>query len=221
MPGKNDFLERPVTINSGDLVLEGLIHQRDSNLAWPGVVICPPHPRFGGNMDNPLVWEIAFQCFLKKFATMRFNYRGVGASQGDYDDGRGELDDVKAALDEMKLTANKNHFFLVGYSFGAWLAAKLAARDDRVKAFVLISPPISQFDFSELKSCKSSLLIVSGQFDQFTSLGDLNKWIGENDVEAELYGVPRADHFFSMGMLEAAKKVVEFFLGEVDKFQKI
>ena len=123
----------------------------------PLSIILHPHPRQGGTMNNKVVYH-AFQAFKSLgFATLRFNLRGVGKSQGAFDNGNGELADAACALDWLQ---SKNHgsseTWVTGFSFGAWLSLQLLMRRPEIVGFVAISPPANTYDFSFLSPCSST-----------------------------------------------------------------
>ncbi len=138
-------MEKLVQFNSGDIQLEGLL---DQGISGKGVVVTHPHPLYGGDMYNPVVESIARAYKSKDYTTLRFNFRGVGNSQGSYDDGPGEKQDVLSAVSYLKENGS-DPINLSGYSFGAWVGARAVADDPRVKRIVLIAPPVSFYDFSE------------------------------------------------------------------------
>src|SRR5713226_70919 len=128
-----------------------VLEARLAPLANPkgGFVVCHPHPLYGGDMDNPVVLRAAEVTQAAGYATLRFNFRGAGASEGVHDKGRGEQDDVKAAMAALasRLPAG-SPVGVIGYSFGAWTAARATRPGDA--ALGLIAPPIGMFDFAFL-----------------------------------------------------------------------
>ena len=168
----------------------------------PLSIILHPHPRQGGTMNNKVVYH-AFQAFKSLgFATLRFNMRGVGKSQGAFDNGNGELADAACALDWLQ---SKNHgsseTWVTGFSFGAWLSLQLLMRRPEIVGFVAISPPANTYDFSFLSPCPSSGLIIQGSEDTIVEEDSVNslaeKINHQKNVEINYQKIKGADHFFS------------------------
>jgi len=183
--------EQKVLFASGSLQLEGLLDKiADAN----GVVISHPHPLLGGSMYNNVVEAVQEAFAEEKFSTLRFNFRGVGASAGVYDDGVGESEDIRSACDFMKNLGCPKIAF-VGYSFGAWAGAQLIARENIFDMNVLISPPIDilKFDLANLQN--KIALVICGDNDQFCWPGSLEQMIKK--VKARKVEIQGADHFFS------------------------
>lgn len=132
-------VERTVRIESGDLSLEGAMHDGEGSLA---AVIMHPHPLYGGDMDNHVVLALRSALAGVGAATLRFNFRGAGRSEGSHDGGRGEAVDARAAVALMRREAPRARLVLCGYSFGAMIAAAVA-KDVSPAAIVLVSPPLA------------------------------------------------------------------------------
>ena len=176
-------------------------YQKGKDQRSPICLVLHPHPRQGGTMNNKIVYNIYHAFKNIGFATLRFNFRGVGKSQGSYDNGVGELTDAAAALDWLQ---NENptaqNTWIAGFSFGSWLALQLLMRRPEIAGFVAVSPPANLYDFSFLAPCPASGLIIQGTDDkiveaeQVSELADkLNKQKNLKVVYKKLIG---ADHFF-------------------------
>ena len=148
---------------SGSLHLEGLLIRGKIPKA---VVISHPHPLYGGDMDNYVVGLISQAFEEKGWTTLRFNFRGVGRSQGDFDQGIGEEEDVLAAVDYLK-GLMEGPIVLAGYSFGAWVNAQAAINNSDVLYSILVSPPLSMMEFAFLKEDAKTRLIVVGDQDPY------------------------------------------------------
>ncbi|MBM3490990.1 MAG: alpha/beta fold hydrolase [Alphaproteobacteria bacterium] len=146
--------------------LEGR-YQPGRDAQSPIALVLHPHPLYGGTMNNKVVYTI-FHAFAQLgFATLRFNFRGVGRSQGGFDSGVGELADAAAALDWLQsVNANARACWIAGFSFGAWISMQLLMRRPDISGFISISPPANLFDFSFLAPCPSSGLILHGSIDE-------------------------------------------------------
>ena len=199
------IVEQPVTI-PGERSLEAA-------LALPpgaplGVVLCHPHPRYGGDMDSPVVVVAAEACARRGLATLRFNFRGVGASAGTWDEGRGERDDVRAALADLRRQlAPPAQVALAGYSFGASIATAVAAGSEALAGLALIAPPLATPGWHRPGplAIDGPLLVVAGSEDPYCPRAALAA-LATMMPEAIVTVIDGADHFFSTGQeaLDAA-----------------
>src|SRR2546423_3674080 len=156
--------ERPTTVPAGAETLE-------ARLAVPagarlGVVVSHPHPLYGGDMDSPVVARIVESCAGRGLATLRFNFRGVGASTGRHDEGRGEQDDVRASLARLQDALGGDRVALAGYSFGAAVAAAVATTAP-VAGLALVAPPLRGTDVDLPAGVNGPVLVVVGAEDQY------------------------------------------------------
>ena len=186
------------TLTTSDgVVLEARIDVPSS--ARGGIVMCHPHPLYGGDMDNPVVVRIAEVCGDLGFATLRFNFRGVGRSAGTHDGGAGEQRDVEAALAHLAgLAGTGRPLALAGYSFGATVAAALAPRHAGLAGLALVAPPLARLDngvFTALAAFGERLLLVAGTHDEICPVDALTR-LGEALPGATLDVIDGADHFF-------------------------
>lgn len=169
-----------------------------------GAVVAAPHPLYGGSMDSPVVAELAWACQSAGYATVRFNWRGVGASGGEMNGDPALADaDYAAALAYLEETA-PGPILAAGYSFGAAAAVRVARRSPRVRRLVLASPPPALLDKDALTGFRGSALIVVGDRDSFAPIDELVKLIGESD-RRRLEVIPGADHFFASGLAEISQ----------------
>ena len=181
--------------------LEGRYHHSKETGA-PVALILHPHPLHGGTMNNRIVYSL-YQTFVKRgFSTLRFNFRGVGRSQGTFDRGEGELSDAAAALDWLQTyNANAETCWVAGYSFGAWIGMQLLMRRPEIEAFVAISPPANQYDFTFLAPCPSSGLILQGDADTLVPADSVQKLVQklshQRDIKIDFRKIAGADHFFA------------------------
>jgi len=198
-------LEKMVTIalDGGELALEG-IFLAGGEQAASGAVVAPPHPLFGGSMDHPVCNELAYACSDAGLASLRFNWRGVGASAGAPS---GEPDDAEA--DYRAATAHladtvEGPLVAAGYSFGAATAVRVAAREPRCRRLLLVAPPLPMLDRALLEGFGGSVLIVAAGHDEFSPIAELRS-LAEALPRAHLHPVPDADHFFMAGLAEIAR----------------
>ena len=177
--------------------------------ARSGFVICHPHPLYGGDMDNPVVIRMAEVARSPGVATLRFNFRGVGTSSGEHGGGEAEQDDVRAALDALGERLPKGSSIgLAGYSFGALVAARVAAAAD-LPALALVAPPLGMHDLDFLSQVPGATLLVAGSRDQYCpveALGRLGQRLG-----ATVEIIEGAEHFF-FGKLFPLGEAVERWL---------
>ena len=133
----------------------------------PVALILHPHPQFGGTMNNQVVYHLYYAFQRRGFSVLRFNFRGVGRSEGLFDNGPGELADAATALDWMQAyNADAGSCWIAGVSFGAWIAMQLLMRRPEVEGFISVAPPANLYDFTFLAPCPSSGLMVNGAKDR-------------------------------------------------------
>ncbi|MGJ3258066.1 MAG: alpha/beta hydrolase [Rhodospirillales bacterium] len=182
----------------------------------PVALILHPHPQHGGTMNNKVVYSLYHAFSRRGFSTLRFNFRGVGRSQGAFDSGLGELSDAAAALDWMQgHNPNATGCWIAGFSFGAWIAMQLMMRRPEINGFVAIAPPASIHDFSFLAPCPASGLMVHGDSDDIIpeeSVAKLADKLGkQKNITIDYNVVKGCDHFFR-DHLDAMEKHVEKYL---------
>ena len=191
---------------SGSLHLEGLLIRGKIPKA---VVISHPHPLYGGDMDNYVVGLISQAFEEKGWTTLRFNFRGVGRSQGDFDQGIGEKEDVLAAVAYLK-GLMEGPIVLAGYSFGAWVNARAAINIIRMSSIPYWSlRPLSMMDFAFLKEDAKTRLIVVGDQDPYCSLPELAKLVQDMKYPPSLKIIKNADHFYSSGAADLITAIQE------------
>lgn len=190
-----------VIFNGPEGRLEGRYHQT-RNATAPVALLLHPHPLHGGTMNNKVVYSL-YQSFVRQgFAVLRFNFRGVGRSQGRFDNGQGELSDAASALDWMQAqNPNAADCWIAGFSFGAWIAMQLMMRRPEISGFISVAPPASMHDFSFLAPCPASGLIVHGDKDEvvpIAAVGKLAQKLGnQKNIKVDYRIVEGADHFFT------------------------
>ncbi|MDH5815270.1 MAG: CocE/NonD family hydrolase [Candidatus Nezhaarchaeota archaeon] len=205
-------MERRVSFKSGYLVLEGILHlPSEVKERVPAIVVCHPHPLYGGSMYNIIVEKLCRKLENSGLIALRFNFRGVGSSEGVYDGGVGEVMDVKAALNFLETIDPQapKVFGIAGYSFGAYVASR-AAEDPRVKALALISPPFVFYNFDNLRYIRKPKLIVWGDQDGFVSAA-IEEVAGTIAEPKKLILVKGADHFWFGYEDEVSDAVTSFF----------
>lgn len=194
--------------------LEGRFH-RSENPRAPLALILHPNPAQGGSMNNRVTYAL-FQAFANMgFSVLRFNYRGVGHSQGEVDGtGAGELADAIVALDWLQgMDSETSQCWIAGYSFGAWIAAQVLMRRPEVKGFAFVTPPTNFYDFSFLSPCPASGLIVQGGRDTVVeepAVAMLAEQLESHRfVHVEYRVLQQADHLYSQELKELYDTVVK------------
>lgn len=173
----------------------------------PCAIILHPHPQFGGTMNNKVVYNLFYLFHNRGFATLRFNFRGVGRSQGEFDSGIGELSDAASTLDYLQ-TINKNapECWVAGFSFGAWIGMQLLMRRPEVTGFISVSPPANMYDFAFLAPCPSSGLIINGLADRVApppeTLKLVEKLQAQRGITVDHVEIEGANHFYDKHMDE-------------------
>jgi alpha/beta superfamily hydrolase len=211
--------EERVFIPSAGIQLEGLLSIQEAPSFRGGVILCHPHPQYGGDMDHPVIMTAAETAFQEGFSTLRFNFRGVGGSEGSYGEGIEERRDVKAVADYF-FSRSKNNYsplILVGYSFGAWAGFPIAIEDGRFEGMVGISPPLEIYHFGFLKGCRKKKLFIVGNQDLFCPLSLLEEWYRQIDEPKSLAIIQGADHFFlfqSQNLIQPLKEFLRSFQGK-------
>ena len=164
-------------------------------------LILHPHPQFGGTMNNQVVYHLYYLFVQRGFSVLRFNFRGVGRSQGYFDNGPGELSDAASALDWLQLqNPDSPVCWIAGVSFGTWIAMQLLMRRPEIDGFICVAPPANLYDYSFLAPCPSSGLMVNGDKDRVVpsqSVAELAaKTKVQKGVKISHVVVPDANHFF-------------------------
>lgn len=190
-----------IIINGPAGRLEGrYTHSKTPNA--PLALILHPHPEHGGTMNNKITYYM-FQTFAERgFSTLRFNFRGVGRSQGVHDRGEGELSDAAAALDWMQeLNPNAPYVWVAGFSFGAWIGMQLLMRRPEIRGWISVSPPANMYDFTFLAPCPQSGLIVQGNKDNIVPEPHTEKLVQklrtQKGITVDYRVVDGANHFYN------------------------
>jgi alpha/beta superfamily hydrolase len=208
--------EHRVNFNSREaspIQLEGILHLPPGEEGKrPGVVICHPHSLYGGSMGVPLVVAIAKGLAQRSVVALRFNFRGVGHSQGTYANGKGEMADVAGALDflEGQKSVDRERLYLVGYSFGAGVGLRHAENDPRIAAVAVVAPYVENPSESLLRSYTQPKLFLVGEGDTVCPTEWLRTFVAPLPEPKALRILPGTDHFFWGLEREVAEIVGEF-----------
>ncbi len=188
-------------------------HQKTPNS--PVALVLHPHPQFGGTMNNPVTYAL-FQSFVNRgFSVLRFNFRGVGRSQGAFDAGIGELSDAAAALDWLQSqNPDAPQCWIGGFSFGAWIAMQVLMRRPEIEGFISVAPPANMYDFTFLAPCPSSGIIIQGKADEVVTPPAVQKLVDklktQRHITIDHVEIDGANHFFESEMPE--------MMGAVDSY---
>ena len=202
-----------VSFSSGGLFLEGILAIPEGAGPFPSVIVCHPHPLYGGSMDNNVVSSLSETLTQASLVSFKFNFRGVGGSQGKFGQGIGEREDVEAAISFISSVkeVDSKRIGLAGYSAGAGFAFPVGFNDDRIRALAAVSPPLSMFDFDFLKSCPKPKLLISGSRDDLISINQFLEFCQNLPEPKECESIEGADHFWWGYESRLAAKVAAFF----------
>ncbi len=203
-----------VIINGPEGRLEGRYAQGKEPDA-PIALFLHPHPQHGGTMNNKVVYTMYHAFANRGFSCLRFNFRGVGRSQGTFARGEGELSDAASALDWLQsYNQNAQQCWIAGFSFGAWIAMQLLMRRPEISGFISVAPPANMYDFSFLAPCPSSGMVLTGEADEIVPAEAVQKLISklsqQRGIEIDCRILAGADHFFPRHLRDIEKHVHEY-----------
>ena len=180
-------------------------------------LVLHPHPLGGGTMHNKVVFRAASALNDAGLTTLRINFRSVGQSTGEHDEGRGEIEDVRAALDYLEGKYHDSAITLCGFSFGARVGLELGIVDVRVARLISIGTPVDKYDFSFLADCRQPILFVHGDQDEFGNLNDLRTLVAELEqrTSVQLKVIPNSGHFFEGHLDELKNAITEWVRREL------
>lgn len=224
-PSENT-LETEVATKIERLTIPGPAGHLETLLEWNPewaprqlAVVCHPHPLYSGTMHNKVVFRAAKAAIHLEIAALRFNFRGVGQSGGEYAGGIGERDDARAALDFLSKRFPQTPVTMMGFSFGSVVALAVGGADSRVNSLVGIGLPVNSSDFSFLQDVRKPKLLVQGTQDQFGSRQNLEKLYSSLDEPKHLRFVEGADHFLTGKLPELQVEIQEFLRGILNPLQ--
>jgi len=200
-------MESRITFRSQNYLIEGLFNADSKS---KGVVVTHPHPIYGGNMYNPVVETIIKVYQQKGYTTLRFNFRGVDRSEGQFDNGMGEQTDVQSALKFMS-ASGIGQLNLAGYSFGAWVNAHLTTVDLPLLSMVMVSPPLGFIDFPVSHGLDSLRLVITGSRDEIAPATAIEKILPQWNQKAHFEVIQGADHFYG-GYLDKLEAVLSHYI---------
>jgi len=210
------FLAGNVVVPGPAGKLEAIYKPGDSERTTPrfGAVVCHAHPLHGGTMHFKLIFRIARAFDELGFPTLRFNFRGVGGSEGTYDEGRGEREDVGSAIDWLAERHPGLPLVVAGFSFGSWTGMPVGCAHAAVTHLVGLGVPVRAFTLNELFACAKPKLIVQGTNDEFGPMAQVNSWYADLPEPKRLVRIENADHFFEGKREEMAAAITDYFTSE-------
>ncbi len=218
-----------VIINGPAGRIEGKYHQSNNPKA-PVALVLHPHPLHGGTMNNKITYNL-YKTFVNNgFSVLRINFRGVGKSQGKFDNGAGELLDTTAVMNWLHdQNMESSDFWIAGFSFGSWIALQLVMRRPEIENYILIAPPVTKYDFNFIVPCTSNGLIVQGDKDEISKEVDSAKLVeklsARDGAEITYKVIHNADHFFGEQMAEFENTVDNYIksrlVQEIGKIRKV
>jgi len=205
------ILDEPPVV--GGVNDEGLVERGRPNGVRAAVVLAHPHPQYGGTMNTKVVYQAAKAFRRIGCAVLRFNFRGVGTSEGSWDEGRGEMDDFRAGVTFMRVRHPDIPLWSAGMSFGAWIALTVGAEDARISALLGIAPPLSKYDFEAVRTSEKPKFFIQGEFDELCPLKEMKDFYAKAADPKELVVIDAADHLFDGKVLEVGD-AIEDLLGD-------
>lgn len=210
-------METPLDMQSvaDGVVLEGVLGLPDHGVGpFPGVVMCHPHPLYGGDMRNNVVRAVYYGLMERGVAALRFNFRGVGRSQGSHTSGELEPQDALAALEKLAASekVDSGRLGMAGYSFGAGVLLGNFGLYEKVKAFALVSPAVRHLENPDVGSDTRPKIFISGSQDHAAPEEELKSLAGSLGANVSCEIVPGVDHFWAGREREASRLAADFFL---------
>ena len=189
--------------------LEAILKEPREQPAKGVALVLHPHPLGGGTMHNKVVFRAAAALNDAGLLTLRINFRGVGQSTGEHDEGRGEREDARAGLDYLAAKYSDQEITLCGFSFGSRVGLEVGMADERVARMIAIGAPVDKYDFSFLEQCRKPILFVHGEHDEYGNVEKLRELVSRiaTNAPAELRVIPSAGHFFD-DQLDELKRVI-------------
>lgn len=203
-----------VMINGPEGRLEG-VYRYSGRRNGPIALVLHPHPQRGGTMNNKVTYRL-YRTFCEMgFSVLRFNFRGVGRSEGSFGQGEGEMSDAASCLNWLQSQhPDPSACWIGGFSFGAWIAMQLLMRRPEIKSFIAVSPPANLYDFTFLAPCPVPGLIIQGGQDTIVSKDSVvrlaNRLSLQKGIQVTLKMIREADHFFKENLTEVSDLVKEY-----------
>jgi uncharacterized protein len=192
--------------------LEAILKEPRAGSVHGAALVLHPHPLFGGTMHNKVVFRAAAALNDAGLVALRINFRGVGQSTGEHDEGRGEREDVRAGLDYLSANYSSKAITLCGFSFGARVGLEVGFSDERVSRLISIGTPVDKYDFSFLAQCRKPILFVQGDRDEYGNVERLRELVEKIKAPVQLSVIKGAGHFFDDQLEELKSAITEWAL---------
>jgi len=201
--------------------LEAILKEPEGEIRGVALV-CHPHPLGQGTMHNKVVYRAAAGLLEASLVALRFNFRGVGSSTGEHDDGNGEKQDVQDGLQYLTENYPNQPITLTGFSFGSRVGTEVALDDERIERLISIGTPVDKYDFSFLKNCRKPMLFVHGDNDEFGSIESLTSLVAQvaENTDTKLIVFENCGHFFDKHLEELKNAVRDWTLEKINKVEK-
>ncbi len=170
-------------------------------------IICHPHPLYEGTMTNKVVTTLVRACQQLGLIAIRFNFRGIGKSEGHYDHANGEQDDLKTVIAWAKKTFPDSKLWLAGFSFGSYIATKVAS-EINIEQLITVAPPVNHFDFNSLPTLNCPWLVVQGEMDEVVPPHEVFEWLKTRSEKFQIIRMPDTGHFFHGKLIELRENIV-------------
>jgi len=192
--------------------LEAILKEPRNGQVRGVALVLHPHPLGGGTMHNKVVFRAAAALNDAGLIALRINFRGVGQSTGEHDEGRGEQEDVRAGLNYLVENYPEQQITLCGFSFGARVGLEVGMADNLVRRMIAIGAPVDKYDFSFLADCRKPILFVHGEHDEYGNVGKLQQLVDRisKHTEVELRVIKGAGHFFDTQLDELKQVITEW-----------
>lgn len=187
--------------------IEALLQEREHEAPPFVAVVCHPHPLYGGTLHNKVAHRLASTLFARGGAVLRFNFRGVGKSEGVHDRGRGELQDALVVLDTLRRRHPAARVWVAGFSFGAWIASRLAASEAAVEQLIMVAPGVHTQTFDEMRGSPVPKLVLQGTADEVCKPENLARVFPTWADPKRLIEIPGAGHFFDRQLAELGQAI--------------
>ncbi len=196
--------------------LEAILKEPRAQAAQGVALVLHPHPLGGGTMHNKVVFRAAAALNDAGLTTLRINFRGVGHSTGEHDEGRGEREDARAGLDYLAAHYPDQEITLCGFSFGSRVGLEVGMSDDRVARMIAIGTPVDKYDFTFLEQCRKPILFVHGEHDEFGNVEKLRELVERiaGNAPVELRVIAGAGHFFDNQLDELKASITDWVLSQ-------
>ena len=207
--------EHKITLEGAVGNIEAILHLPEhGGVTAPAkavVICCHPHPQFGGTMTNKVVHTLAKTFSKMGVPALRFNFRGIGSSDGNYDDGRGESEDLLKLSKIMQHSWPEQQLWLAGFSFGSWIAATCAEAASATQ-LLSIAPPVQNFDADSFNTPSCPWTVVMGEDDEVVEPDQVFAWIDAQKNPPQLIRFPETGHFFHGKMVKLSDILMEHYL---------